>query len=589
MQPLLATATSVAGYPSVADGVAKAEALQADGASLKARNTCGDPIIAVQFVDSTGDNFAVCKAVYYETYLTSKRPQGFSYCTEELSGCNGDTLGRAIFMKSQDVKITTRKQRHAADVIEGGKRGERSSYRENSTKELRHLHYAPRKPWQEPQMQDSKRAAEGQDRLEGGTVEIEEERKAPYATIILWGKVGQKLAAGVGRSAGCNTALLVGKYVNRLYKANACAHLVCISPTSTAAWKISADPRNNPPIRPAHCSALHNMVLPFPTEMWLDIFHGLAKEGEYDTLEGCRVVCRGFQLMADECLAYNMTFKSPKYVERIKVNLSGDAGEFRLLPHTQLETLFLGRMFDSKFPRPSSSFVELSEFIAASSHVFAKHGLDPRSIPVHSGLPSGLVAVELMLGFSLHSDPRSVTDLVDFFIAIGTSKELREIKIHSTPSFRTTTQSDVCFNRLVSYSGQSLRRLDLEPYTPWPTLEENDVPLHAGRSAVPYFDLSENRCLEQSDLTVKVTHGSNSCLCPVTEVLSQMTSTHISRIAVWLRPYDSPRVSFDVNLGTLIEELVDFWVRRASVAAGPGHVVVRRCGNRTYVHGQLFG
>ncbi|KAF9805681.1 hypothetical protein IEO21_08964 [Rhodonia placenta] len=31
------------------------------------------------------------------------------------------------------------------------------------------------------------------------------------------------------------------------------------------------------------------------------------------------------------------------------------------------------------------------------------------------------------------------------------------------------------------------------------------------------------------------------------------------------------------------EYAVDFWVCRASITAGPGHVVVRRCGNRTYV------
>ncbi|KAF9801816.1 hypothetical protein IEO21_10030 [Rhodonia placenta] len=69
------------------------------------------------------------------------------------------------------------------------------------------------------------------------------------------------------------------------------------------------------------------MVLPFPNEIWLDIFHGLAKEGEYDALERCRVVCRDFQLMAQDCLLRDMRFKNTEDVERIKVDVSG--GEMR--------------------------------------------------------------------------------------------------------------------------------------------------------------------------------------------------------------------------------------------------------------------
>ncbi|EED78661.1 predicted protein [Postia placenta Mad-698-R] len=66
------------------------------------------------------------------------------------------------------------------------------------------------------------------------------------------------------------------------------------------------------------------MVLSFPAELWLDIFHGLAKQGEYDTLERCRVVCKGLQPMAQECLLESMTFESTEDVERIKVDTSGE-------------------------------------------------------------------------------------------------------------------------------------------------------------------------------------------------------------------------------------------------------------------------
>lgn len=69
------------------------------------------------------------------------------------------------------------------------------------------------------------------------------------------------------------------------------------------------------------------MVLPFPNEIWLDIFHGLAKEGEYDVLERCRVVCREFEPMVQKCILWEMRFGSTEEVERIKVDVSG--GELR--------------------------------------------------------------------------------------------------------------------------------------------------------------------------------------------------------------------------------------------------------------------
>lgn len=76
-----------------------------------------------------------------------------------------------------------------------------------------------------------------------------------------------------------------------------------------------------------HIAKLCAMVRPFPNEIWLDIFKGLAKEGEYDTLERCRVACRGFHPIAKECLRGYLRFKSIEEVEHIKVDASG--GEMR--------------------------------------------------------------------------------------------------------------------------------------------------------------------------------------------------------------------------------------------------------------------
>ncbi|KAF9816739.1 hypothetical protein IEO21_03901 [Rhodonia placenta] len=338
------------------------------------------------------------------------------------------------------------------------------------------------------------------------------------------------------------------------------------------------------------------MVLPFPTEIWLDILKGLAKEGEYDTVERCRVVCsdasevrrwrgprqvtiHGEDSSEDDRgpIPHLATFASRHggrwpSVDALTISnavwraadLDADA-VFRDLFRFSISRLSLDYVV---FPTiltlgrlaclwsavrtlhlSSVIFPSVATFSRLLPCTFAKHGVRLRSMPVHPTLPSGLVVVELMLGFSLHSDPRSVADLVDFFIATGTSTQLRDITISSTPSFQMMTQSDVCLNRLVKYSGQSLRRLSLDPTMIPPKCLQSMY-------KAPYLNLSDNGCLEQLDLTVKVTDENDSCLCtPVIEVLSQVTSTHISRITVQLHPYDFPHASIDVDLGTLIEEL----------------------------------
>ncbi|EED85445.1 predicted protein [Postia placenta Mad-698-R] len=390
------------------------------------------------------------------------------------------------------------------------------------------------------------------------------------------------------------------------------------------------------------------MVLPFPNEIWLHIFRGLATEGEYDTLERCRVVCREFHPMAQECLSQNMTFKSAEEVERIKVDFSGgemrrwrgprnvhieggdsedgrrpipqlatfasrftgnwpsvvsltifnaawrardldadavfrdlarfasitslflydvifptiltlgrlvcalprlkelslhgvrftqqpfDAStisQFRLLPRMQLETLTLNTLDNGSVPTPS--FVELVSFISAVSNriclvpvgnpaqvylwsavrtlhlssvvfpsvatlarllcalpslegislgwscMFSKHGFDPRIIPVHPCLPPRLVTLHLDLRMDVGR--RSIADLADFFITTGMGRQLQDIMIPPCTSLRVTKESDVDLNRLVRYSGQSLRRLNLD--SSWLIYDSKDVWLPAAQSA----------------------------------------------------------------------------------------------------------
>ncbi|EED85494.1 predicted protein [Postia placenta Mad-698-R] len=423
-------------------------------------------------------------------------------------------------------------------------------------------------------------------------------------------------------------------------------------------------------------SALHTMVRPFPTEIWLDIFEGLAEEGEYDSLERCRVVCREFFPMARECLKESMRFKNVEEVERIKVDVSdggnqedgrrpiphlatfasrlagrwprvkelsitdavwrardldldavvrdlaastitklrviniilpsiltfgrllcalphlkkltlcdvqfsqhplvaGSISRLHLLPRTQLKTLYLTDGRDDSELRPS--FVELVDLMAAVSpwnavrslaldhvtfpsvitfahllcalpalkslkledlYAFVKHGFDLTSVPVLPGLPSHLADVHL--GNNLRSDTCSVADLVDFFIATGLSENLRRITACLSSSPRVTTVCDAALNRLVKHS-QSLRHLSLH---------------QSSFGAAPYFDVSSNTYLERLDLTVDVDHEHIPHLCaPVIEILSQVTSAHISRIQVNFWPCYLLGVKFDVDLGELMDGL----------------------------------
>ncbi|KAF9805970.1 hypothetical protein IEO21_08868 [Rhodonia placenta] len=466
------------------------------------------------------------------------------------------------------------------------------------------------------------------------------------------------------------------------------------------------------------------MVKPFPNEIWLDIFKGLAKEGEYDALERCRVVCREFQPMARECLGTCITFKNAEEVEQIKVDASGGrlrrwggpqgviitggnsedacrpiphlatfasrlAGRWpgvewlkitnaewrardldldavlrdlavfsityldlrevslpsiltlgrivcafprlkqlvlrdvqfiqnpfdaniisrvRLLPHLQLERLWLDHGHNGAEPRPS--FVELVDVMTAISNrrcpvaplslaqaspwsavrrlalgkvtfpsvttfarllcalpalgtlelwgpcAFVKHGFDLRSVPVHPGLPFQLANVQLIEDFSIGSDPCSVADLVEFFIATGVSENLRHIKACLSPILRVADEVDVALSRLVRHSAPSLRHLSLDSSLPYSRSNDKYELVHADHSAAPYFDISENACLEYLDLTIEIARENLSHLCaPVVEILSQVTSTHISVIQVYFSHDYQPGAELDVYLGKLMDGL----------------------------------
>ncbi|OSX65975.1 hypothetical protein POSPLADRAFT_1052635 [Postia placenta MAD-698-R-SB12] len=189
------------------------------------------------------------------------------------------------------------------------------------------------------------------------------------------------------------------------------------------------------------------------------------------------------------------------------------------------------------------------------SCVFVKHGFDLRSVPVYPGLPLQLADVDLTYDFRLHSDPCSVIDLVDLFIATGLGENLRRIKGCLAPFFRVANEVDVALNRLVKHSAHSIH-LSLDSSLAWWLSNGTDGLVHADHNAAPYFDVSENACLEHLDLTVQATDKNMSHLCAsVVEILSQVTSTHISRIQVYFSPYRQPGAELDVDLGKLMNGL----------------------------------
>ncbi|KAF9815597.1 hypothetical protein IEO21_04518 [Rhodonia placenta] len=332
------------------------------------------------------------------------------------------------------------------------------------------------------------------------------------------------------------------------------------------------------------------MVLPFPNEIWLDIFKGLANEGEYDVLERCRVVddsggkLRRWSGPTDVSIVGGNSKDGRRPIPHLATFASRFAGRWtrvrNLLIHSavwrardlDLDTivrdlaafaithlclrdvtfpsiLTLGRLASPwsavrRLTLGHVTFPSVTTFARLLSCVFVKHGFDLRSVPVYPGLPSHLADVDL--GNNLHSDPCSVADLVDLFIATGLSANLRRITASSP---WVTTVCDATLNRLVKHS-HSLHHLSLGQSS------FGHAFLFQSICIARYFHVSSNTYLEHLRLTVDVDRENKSYLyVSVVATLSQVTSTHISRIKVDFWPYDILGAKLDVDLEKLMDGL----------------------------------
>lgn len=207
------------------------------------------------------------------------------------------------------------------------------------------------------------------------------------------------------------------------------------------------------------------------------------------------------------------------------------------------------------FARLLCALPALEDLDISGPCTFMKHDFDLRSVPPRPGLPARLAAVSLTTD-GRQPDSRSVVDLVDFFITTGISSNLRSIMIELPPSLRVAREFDAALSRLLKHSAQSLHHLSLDSSLPWWISNDTDEWLHAEYSAASCFDVSENTCLNSLDLTVQVTPENISHLCaPVVEILSQVTSKHMSKIQVNFKSCYQPSTTLYVDLGKLMDGL----------------------------------
>ncbi|OSX65984.1 hypothetical protein POSPLADRAFT_1052643 [Postia placenta MAD-698-R-SB12] len=310
------------------------------------------------------------------------------------------------------------------------------------------------------------------------------------------------------------------------------------------------------------------MVLPFPNEIWLVILHDLAKEGEYDTPERCRVVCRGFRPIAEECLLLNMKLKSTEEVERIKVEASSD--DMRRWGGPMGVSIAGGNWNDGR--RPIPHLATFASRLGGRWPSFATCRSPTSSVDSDAGpprlCPPRLKRLHLS-DVQFTQQPFEAFTISQFPLLSHMQLEtltLDSIPDVSVPALRasfvelvdfiaSTSDSDVSLNKLVRPSGQSLHHLSLclGQYKILPLLDGEALSPYSG--SVPYFDVSENTYLEHLESTVHPDHKNGPYLwTPVFAVISRVTSTHISRISIFYSGlfHDA---SLDVCLGKLIEKL----------------------------------
>ncbi|OSX65737.1 hypothetical protein POSPLADRAFT_1131193 [Postia placenta MAD-698-R-SB12] len=182
------------------------------------------------------------------------------------------------------------------------------------------------------------------------------------------------------------------------------------------------------------------------------------------------------------------------------------------------------------FARLLSALPSLKWLSIMGPCTFSEHGADGGVVPLRQHMPSRLCQLEVGKEFSAHSDPQSVHDLVDILNHSGTSGRLQTIIAWLSPSLRATSSTDVALNELVKGAGRALRTLDLQPIRQDGLAMYNEGSIYAAPGAALCFDLSANTHLQDLTFSIDITHGDNSPIAPVLELLRRATSPQISSL-----------------------------------------------------------
>lgn len=181
------------------------------------------------------------------------------------------------------------------------------------------------------------------------------------------------------------------------------------------------------------------------------------------------------------------------------------------------------------FIRLLCSLPSLQTLIIEGPCEFSRHGLDPREVPVSSGIPSQLTVIKLGHDCCLHSDPLSIVDLVDFFIQIGLGGGLQSLSAWLSPSLHATRRIDIAINRLIKCAGNSLRQLQLSALSQDHLPPDNKASTYAGPSTAPCLNISGNMHLLYIHID-NIANNDDFQIAPVLAVLHQVTSTLLTYI-----------------------------------------------------------